>query len=162
MTLKNNRAGKSTRAMAKNRFLSALLNFFLGVTALGVLFLFLQNSTEWGIGGIGILVLLFLIKLLPILIENQIDSDFKKEKRAIRGARAEERIGEILGELSDEFFVLDDIPSRFGNIDHIVIGKNSGVFLIETKAHGGNVEVNGETLLVNGKFPERNFISQAL
>ena len=43
-----------------------------------------------------------------------------------------------------------------------MIGKNAGIFLLETKAHGGRVEVNGETLLVNGKLPEKDFITQAL
>ena len=57
---------------------------------------------------------------------------------------------------------MHDIESPYGNIDHIVIGKNAGIFLLETKAHGGKVEVNGETLLVNGKLPEKDFIAQAL
>jgi hypothetical protein len=34
--------------------------------------------------------------------------------------------------------------------------------LIETKAHGGKVKVEGGTLLVNGKLPEKDFIAQAL
>jgi hypothetical protein len=58
--------------------------------------------------------------------------------------------------------VLNDVDSPYGNIDHIVISKYSGIFLIETKAHGGRVEVKGKTLLVNGKNPEKDFIAQAL
>jgi hypothetical protein len=106
--------------------------------------------------------LLVLIRIVPDFIERIADRKFKEEKRANRGAKGEEKIGEVLADLSDDFYVLNDIKSPYGNIDHIVIGKNSGVFLIETKAHGGKVEGDGENLLINGKPPEKDFIAQAL
>ena len=86
----------------------------------------------------------------------------KEEKRAIRGARSEEKIGDMLTELSEDYLVLHDIDSPYGNIDHVVFSKRNGVFLIETKSHGGKVTVEGRTLLVNGKLPEKDFIAQAL
>jgi hypothetical protein len=130
------RAGKSTRQMA--------------------------NARTAGIGGMGVLLLLILLQVVPDLIEGSVGRKLKKEKRAIRGARAEEVIGALLADLSEDYYVLNDIDSPYGNIDHIVISKYSGIFLIETKAHGGRVEVKGETLFVNGKIPEKNFIAQAL
>lgn len=158
----NRRAGKSTREMARKRRLSALWIGLIGIVIIIVVGALLQNSKALGIGGIGILVLLILLRILPDFIEGRIDKKFKEEKRAIRGAKAEEKIGELLAELSADYYVLNDIESPYGNIDHIVIGKNSGIFLIETKAHGGKVETEGETLLVNGKPPEKDFIAQAL
>ena len=156
------RAGKSTREMASRRRRSALWIAGIGLAIMVVAMLFIQNAKALGIGGIGILILLVLMRIFSDLIERQVDRKIKLEKRAVRGAKAEEKIGELLAELSDEYYVLNDIESPYGNIDHIVIGKNSGVFLIETKAHGGKVEVSGETILVNGKIPEKDFMAQTL
>ncbi len=82
--------------------------------------------------------------------------------RAIRGAKGEEKIGSILDGLGEDYLIIHDIESPYGNIDHIVISKQSGVFLLETKAHGGRVSVNDGHLLVNGHNPEKDFIAQAL
>jgi hypothetical protein len=162
MRQKPERAGKSTREMAEKRRQSA---FIIGIVGIGIIIaigFLLQNSQAFGIGGAGILLLLVGLRILPDFLEGRMDKKFKEEKRAIRGAKAEERIGEILADLSEDYCVLHDVKSVYGNIDHVVIGRNSGIYLIETKAHGGEVEVDGETLLVNGKLPEKNFIAQAL
>lgn len=155
-------AGKSTRVMAGRRRISAIWIAVLGI--LGIIFVgfFLQNSKAIGISGLGVLGLLILIRISQSLIEGRIDRKLKEEKRAIRGAKAEERVGDILEELSDDFQVLNDIVTPYGNIDHIVISKSGSVFLIETKAHGGRVEVEAGNLYINGQPPEKNFISQIL
>ncbi len=157
------RAGKSTREMASRRRNSALWIAVIGSGILIIMALFVFNAKALGIGGIGLLILIVFARIFADFIEGQIDRKIKLEKRATRGAKAEEKIGDLLYELpEDEFCILNDIECPYGNIDHIVIGKNSGIFLLETKAHGGKVDVNGETLLVNGKLPEKDFISQAL
>lgn len=162
MAYKSGQAGKSTRAMAKKRRQTAVWIGFFGIVAIIILGLFLQNAKAWGIGGAGLLLLLILIRVIPDIIEGRVDKKLKEEKRAIRGAKGEEKIGEILTGLPEDFHVLHDIESPYGNIDHIVIGKNSGIFLLETKAHGGKVAVEAENLLVNGNLPEKDFIAQAL
>jgi hypothetical protein len=50
--------------------------------------------------------------------------------------------------------VIHDVVSPYGNIDHIVLNAQGGIFLIETKAHGGRVSVVDGRLLVNGHDPE--------
>lgn len=155
-------AGKSTRKMAQDRR-SATNLILIGVLVLAiVLALAIQNWQALGLGGGVVLGLLFLLRVLPDLIDKPIKRRIKEERRADRGAVAEEVVGDLLADLNEDFFVLHDISSPFGNIDHIVIGKNSGVFLLETKAHGGRVEVLPDGLLVNGRPPEKNFIAQAL
>lgn len=148
--------------MAKKRRQSALWIGVIGIVVLVIVYLIIQNSTALEIGGMGVLVLLILLRFLPDLIEGHVNRKLKEEKRAIRGAKAEEKVGELLEDLSEEYYVLNDVESPYGNIDHIVIGINNGVFLIETKAHGGKVEVQGETVLVNRKIPEKNYIAQTL
>lgn len=43
-----------------------------------------------------------------------------------------------------------------------MISKQGKVFLIETKAHGGQVTITADKILVNGKDPEKDFITQTL
>lgn len=54
------------------------------------------------------------------------------------------------------------MESEFGNIDHVVLSREHGVFLIETKAHGGKVTVVDGKVQVNGKPPEKDFIAQTV
>jgi hypothetical protein len=162
VTYKGGHAGKSTREMARGRRKTALWMAFGGIGLVLIVGILLTNSSALRFGGIAILVLLVILKILPDLIVGRVDKKLKEERRAIRGAKAEEKIGELLAGLSDEFLVMNDVESQYGNIDHIVISKYGGIFLLETKAHGGKVGMDGETLLVNGKIPEKDFIAQAL
>lgn len=157
-----NQAGKSTRKMAQDRRRTTNL-ILIGVLILTIILaLTIQNWQALGLGGGAVLGLLILLRVLPDLIDKPIKHRIKEERRADRGAAAEEVVGDLLAGLGDDFFVLNDISSPYGNIDHIVIGKDRGVFLLETKAHGGKIEVTDDQLLVNGKLPEKNFIAQAL
>jgi hypothetical protein len=162
MAYKSGQAGRSTREMARKRRQSAVWIGVFGIVAILILGLFLQNAKAWGFGGTGVLVLLILLRVIPDLTDRRVGKKIKEEKRAIRGAKGEEKIGELLAALPEDFYILHDIESPYGNIDHIVIGKNAGIFLLETKAHGGKVAVEEGTLLVNGKLPEKDFIAQAL
>lgn len=74
----------------------------------------------------------------------------------------EELIGSILEELGADFLVFHDLSSPYGNIDHLVLSKRTGLFLIETKAHGGRVNVVNGELQVNQRPPEKDFIAQAV
>jgi hypothetical protein len=162
MPYSTHRAGTSTRRIAKQRRNSALFRGIIGLAFLLLLTLLLLKPQSLGIGTIGITLLLLLALTLPNLINRGVDKKLKEEKRAVRGAKGEEKIGDILDQLSEDYFVLNDIESPFGNIDHIVIGRQKGIFLIETKAHGGRVEMDRDRLLVNGRLPEKDFIGQAL
>ncbi len=84
------------------------------------------------------------------------------------GLDGEKIVGQGLEDLRDiGCKIIHDIPGDGFNIDHVVISRH-GIFAIETKTYmkpsGGNARVvfDGETILVNGKSPNRDFISQAL
>lgn len=157
-------AGTSTRIMARTRRKSAARMAIIGFAVLVLIGLYtLAKYRNWAGGGVIVLALvLFGYPILTRLLTRSIDKKLKEEKRAIRGARSEEKIGEMLDGLPEGFLVLHDIESPYGNIDHIVISRSNGVFLIETKAHGGKVTVEGDKLLVNRKLPEKDFIAQVL
>jgi hypothetical protein len=155
-------AGKSTRELADRRWRNGVL---VGLLVLGifiVLGLFLLNAKAWGIGGTAILIILIAMRFLVDWLEGYDRRSRKREKQATRGAQAEEVVGSLLESLGPGFFVLHDIESPYGNIDHVVIGELTGVFLIETKSHRGKVGVVDGELLVNGNPPEKNFVGQVL
>jgi hypothetical protein len=162
MAFMNRLAGKSTREMADRRWRNTLFVGLIVLVILIVLALFILNAKAWGIGGSAFLGILIGARLLVDWFEGYDRRSWKAEKRAIRGAIAEENIGYLLDGLGEDYCVLNDVESPFGNIDHIVIGKNNRIFLIETKSHHGKVEIFGNDLLVNGRPPEKNFIGQTL
>jgi hypothetical protein len=128
---------------------------------LSILALVLQYETL-GIGALGALGLCVLARLLMDYAEARDRRMRKGERNAIRGAKAEERIGSILATLGEDYLVIHDVTSPYGNIDHVVISRQGGVFLIETKAHGGRVSVADGRVSINGSEADRDPIAQAL
>ena len=156
------RAGQSTRGMAGRRYKARVWFVLFRVGTALLILVLVFNSKVLGIGGFGFLGLLILAQLVMDFTEVKAKRMMKAERRAVRGAKAEEKIGSVLDNLGEDCLVIHDIASPYGNIDHIVISKQNGIFLIETKAHGGKVSVINGRLLVNGHEPEKDFIAQAL
>ncbi len=68
-----------------------------------------------------------------------------------RGADGEVRVGNALGLFPDEYNIINDLKTDFGNIDHVVVGP-TGVYVLDSKNLRGIITAaeDGE-LLVNGK-----------
>lgn len=123
------KAGKSTREMASKRRRTTNL-IVLGVfVIIATIVLGWQNL---GLSGWTSLALFILLSLFVNMAEELVRRREKEERRADRGAKSEEVIGDLLATLNDDYFVINDVSSPFGNIDHIVIAKH-GVFLLEEK-----------------------------
>ena len=162
MPYKKGQAGKSTVEMANNRY-KAMIKIGIGGIIIFAIILFLFNhATLLGIGGGGLLILLVLILGYRDIFDIILSKKEKEVKRARRGAKAEVKVDSLLDELSEDYCVLNDVESGYGNIDHIVISKYGGIFLVETKSHGGKVAVENGELLLNGFPSEKNFITQTL
>jgi len=162
MNNKGKRAGQSTREMAAQRYKNRVWFVLLIVGAVLLILLVANNSKALGLGGLGFLGLVILARIIMNYGDAKSRRMMKEERRAVRGAKGEEKIGSLLDRLGEDFLIVHDIESPFGNIDHIVINQQNGVFLIETKAHGGKVTVAQGRLLVNGHEPEKDFITQTL
>ena len=155
-------AGGSTRRMARHRYVSAVtvgVVVFLAVVIMGIA---VQYHSALGFGGGAVLILLAAMSITPLVMDRRLDVLLEGEKRANRGAEAEEEVGRILVRLGSDFLVLHDIETPFGNIDHILISKISGAYVLETKSHRGSVEIRAQKLLLNGKGPEKDFVGQCL
>jgi hypothetical protein len=162
MAHKAGQVGKSTRDMAGKRRIWAVMIAVLAMGLVIALFLVMQNHAALGIGGIGLLVLLMLVSVIPDIAGGRVNRKKKDERRAVRGAIAEEKVAGYLVGLGKDYCIFHDVESPFGNIDHIVLGRKSGLFLLETESHGGTVTVKNDHLLVNGKPPEKDYIAQTL
>jgi hypothetical protein len=165
-------AGQSTRQMAADRYTARLKRAWWLLAALAggfllpavILLVGLAQNGDW-LRRFGLLVPLgymVLVALFGVPIWWWSRTIPHEVSRAVRGAQAEETVGHMLAELGDGFEVLHDVPCEWGNIDHVVIGRNNSLFLIETKSHRGRVQVQDETLLLNGQPPEKDFIRQTL
>jgi hypothetical protein len=63
------KAAQSTREMASNRRRDLLLNGLLAIGVIVVAYLLLTNGKQFGIGGMGFLVLSLLIRMIPSLFD---------------------------------------------------------------------------------------------
>lgn len=77
------------------------------------------------------------------------------------GGMAEEKVGVALETLREHgFYLFHDIElPGLGNVDHAALGLH-GFFCIETKSHGGKVVAKNGKLLLNGREPNKDFVSQ--
>jgi len=113
--------------------------------------------------GIGaMLVLIIVMKVIAGTVESKAKTYRREERKAERGARAEETVGDVLGSLHGQYDVFHDVDTGHGDIDHIVLSQDHGVFVIETKSHFGEVTVRNGELLIDGQPPEKDFIAQVL
>jgi len=159
-------AGQSTREMQKRHYSRRML-IALAILVVGILF-FLTERIFLGYVHkpailIGLLVGLFLVlKVVMSFFESAGKKAKTIEGKYERGAIAEESIGELLGKLPGENLVLHDVPSKFGNIDHVIISRTKGLILVETKSHRGRITAEGDNLLIDGRPPAKDFIRQTL
>jgi hypothetical protein len=151
--------GKGARDLADRRYLSRQRYVLPLLIILGTLVIFIVPLCFRS--GLGMLVpFCILLALVPIkAIGRRIDRSVKEERLAVRGAKGEELIGTMLEGLADRFLVFHDLPCPYGNIDHLIVSRQT-VFLIETKAHRGRVSVVNGEVRINQRPPEKDFIAQ--
>ena len=143
--------------MEATRWLAAF--FLLIVMFVGMYF---YNKNIKTIATFGLPVVLVVACGFIYWVKAMGDKADRYSKRALdarRGAVAEEDVGNLLGELPAEYFVVNDFEMKRGNIDHIVIS-TKGILTIETKSHRGVVSCEGEMLKRDGKPFEKDFIKQ--
>ncbi len=162
MAKKYGSAGYSTYKMAEKRRWSGCGIEIFGVgIALIILFLLLNQAklaipVGWYFG-------LFILAVYILkLADDHSRRQMKTVYRAERGAKAEEQVDNLLDGLDDSYVVLNDIESPHGNIDHLVISQQNGIYLLETKSHWGKVTLQDNKILLNGQVTEKDFIKQAL
>jgi len=162
MALIKGNAGESTRQLSEKMYFKRVVYVIASICGVAFLIflMFMPNFKNLGI--LGIVVVFVIVKIIMNRVDKKEKQFIKLEKRANIGAVAEEKIGQLLQQLPQDYAVFHDVVSPYGNIDHVILHKKNIVFLIETKSHSGEVTFDNNKLLVNGKIPEKDFIQQVL
>ena len=157
MSEQHGNAGQGARIMAFKRELIVL------GCALGMFFmawLWMKNAASISSLGLpAVIVLIVAFKFLVNKVDKKTKYVKKRAKDAYRGAAAEVKVAATMAELPEGFTAFHDLAFTGFNIDHVVIG-TSGIFLVETKSHGGKVTAEGNKLLLNGNPTDKDFINQ--
>jgi hypothetical protein len=99
-------------------------------------------------------LIMILVVALPVIVRLMVKISEKLERERInfrKGATGEALVGYILEGFPDDYRVIHDLTTPFGNIDHVVVGP-SGVYIIDTKNWRGVVTADGNGgLLLNGR-----------
>ncbi len=153
-----NKPGAGVRKMETTRWLTA---FFILIVMYAGIYFYTKSVKTIATLGLPVALVVFVgifhwIKAMGAKAEAVAD----RALQARRGARAEEAVGNLLGELPAGYFVVNDFVSERGNIDHIVIS-TKGILTVETKSPKGVVTCEGEMLKRDGKSFEKDFIKQA-
>jgi hypothetical protein len=77
------------------------------------------------------------------------------------GAGGEQDVGFVLSRLSPEYHVFNGLGFASGDVDHVVVGP-TGVFVVETKNHGGTISQRDGCLYRNGIMLSHDFVRQAI
>ncbi|MEO6033765.1 MAG: nuclease-related domain-containing protein, partial [Verrucomicrobiota bacterium] len=109
---------------------------------------------------ISIVIVLLFIALIWKFGVRRLDDLDRAQRNYQRGAEGESTVGSLLAKFPDDFRVINDLTTPFGNLDHIVIGP-TGVFVLDTKNWRGVVSSDGKgELLHNGKATSKPIIRQ--
>jgi hypothetical protein len=152
------KASAGVRKMEATRWLAALS--ILIIMYVGIYFFTKSVKTIATLGlPVALIVFVGIIYWIKAM-GAKADAYAERALDARRGAAAEEAAGNVLGELPEEYFVVNDFVSKRGNIDHIIIS-TKGIFTVETKSDKGVVSCEGEMLKCDGKPFEKDFLKQA-
>jgi hypothetical protein len=153
-----NKAGAGVRKMEATRWLAAL--FFLMIMFAGI-YLFSKSGKTIATLGIPASLVVFVGILYWVkAMGDKAEAVADRALDARRGAVAEEAVGNLLADLPEKYCVVNDVASKRGDIDHIIISPK-GILTVETKSHKGVVTCEGEMLKRDGKPFEKDFIKQA-
>jgi len=151
------KAGQGAREMAFKRELMVG-----GIAGIMLLLIWIWSKNMASIASLGlpaVIILVISFKVIVSALEKKGKHLKKRAKDANKGALAEERVETKLAALPEGFVSFNDLAFPGFNIDHVAVG-HGGVFVIETKSHGGKVTNNGNQLLLNGSAPDKDFINQ--
>ena len=83
-----------------------------------------------------------------------------RSERYRKGLRGEKKVLKILKKLGRKYYIYNDIPKFYGNIDHLVLGPN-GIFVIETKNYSTNLFCISDNWFIITKKGKRKIKSPA-
>lgn len=140
-----------TGRYVSNQSAKKLIKVFVTLYFFGISIAFL---TGYLVGSKKQYLFLLLLTMLPFLMKylNKKIKLFENERLNFRkGYVGEAVVGYVLEKFPEDYRVIHDLTTPFGNIDHVVVGP-SGVYIIDTKNWRGIITADGNgEILLNGK-----------
>ena len=151
--------GRYVSQQSVKKFRRLILCAFVGVGLLMFLFgaftvydLFIKKALAATIFALAVFCLLIL--LIGRVVSRKIDEYEQERVNFLKGATGEQAVARKIDDLPDEFCVIHDLTTQFGNLDHVVIGP-TGVFIIETKNWRGTITSDGKGGILCNNAPPR-------
>src|SRR6266404_2554839 len=120
----------------------------------GFLFGFWFYKKTWWVSLLVDACALAAVLIVPKWAYRQMEILEKKRNELRKGARGEVAVGLILADFPDTFCVINDLTTKFGNVDHVVVGP-TGIFALDTKTWRGIISSDGKgELLLNDRQSE--------
>jgi hypothetical protein len=114
---------------------------------------------QWVVTGIELGVAAVMVGIYRFTMRRMTELEQQRFAMA-KGAAGEQAVGAKLGRLPEEYKVINNLTTPFGNVDHVVVGP-TGVFLLDTKNWRGVVAADGKgELLTNGKPTDKPHVRQ--
>jgi hypothetical protein len=96
---------------------------------------------------------LLLISLIGRIVTRQMGEHEKERLNFLKGATGEQAAARKIDDLPDDYCVIHDLATPFGNLDHVIVGP-TGVFILETKNWKGTIAADGKgDILCNNTPP---------
>lgn len=154
----------SEESIKQSRRILLLVLLIIAVLSLleGFLISSFLNVARWPawVRSLALLMILPAIVLLSRRGLKKFNALEKKRADMRRGAAGEVHVGNTLADFPDDFCVINDLTTPFGNLDHVVVGP-TGVFVLDTKNWRGVVSADGAgELLLNGDPTDKPHIRQ--
>lgn len=140
-------SGRYVTEQSTKKFLMLFLLLYLFGIVVGFLSGYLIGAKQNYLSLIFVLIAPFMFKLFKKKIKT-IESEGLSFRK---GAVGEAVVGYVLEKFPEDYRVIHDLTTPFGNIDHVVVGP-SGVYIIDTKNWRGIITADGNgEILLNGK-----------
>lgn len=150
-------ARKKRRILVIALVMMAVVGAIEGIVIAGSLPLKPLNA--WLRGVIFVLLLVLLISLFK-WAESKISELAREQKNYESGAQGENMVSKELARFPNDYYVINDLKTDFGNLDHVVIGP-TGVYAIDAKNWRGIVSPDGKgELLNNGKSTSKEEVKK--
>ena len=152
--------GRYVSQQSVKRFRRLVLSAIAGIALLTFLFgafcvydLVVKKSLLSSVFATAVLLLLNIF--IGRVVTRKIDEHERERVNFLKGATGEQAVARKLDDLPDEFCVIHDLATPFGNLDHVVIGP-TGVFILETKNWKGTITADGKGgILFNNAPPKK-------
>ena len=162
-------AGRYVSQEADKKLREMLVSVLIVIALLawisGYLFGSVGQKRLWWVGLVTNVLAVVAVLVLRWWAYKRMDELAKERKDFLRGATGEVVVGYKLADFPDGFYVVNDLKTEAGNLDHVVIGP-TGVFALDAKNWRGVVAADGKgELLLNGRFEKpytRQFVGRVM